>query len=305
MHAAPSVIAFTTLSGAGYGLFGWLCLSILIGNAPSSGASAAITFVAGLLATIGLLCSLFHLGHPERAWRALSQWRSSWLSREGVLAILAYLPMAVLFFGAWSVPLAALAKPAAAIGLALSVATVFATSMIYRSINAIPAWANHWVPLNYLLMAIASGAVILRVFDTSWYVPGADASYFPLLHPTIPPAALFFAAFGKILYWQHVDGFKSPDTVEAATGLKGDVKVFEQPHSSGNYLTDEMGARIARALSMFIGVLAPVIFTSMFYKPIPNALAVVLCLAGFALERWLFFTEAKHTTMLYYGRDMN
>jgi DMSO reductase anchor subunit len=28
------------------------------------------------LVSVGLLSSTLHLGHPERAWRALSQWRS-------------------------------------------------------------------------------------------------------------------------------------------------------------------------------------------------------------------------------------
>jgi DMSO reductase anchor subunit len=48
--------------------------------------------LAALLVTLGLLSSTFHLGHPERAWRAFSQWRSSWLSREGVAAVATYLP---------------------------------------------------------------------------------------------------------------------------------------------------------------------------------------------------------------------
>jgi Fe-S-cluster-containing dehydrogenase component len=54
-------------------------------------ASAGWVFLVGVvgggLAVAGLLASTFHLGHPERAWRALSQWRSSWLSREGIAAI--------------------------------------------------------------------------------------------------------------------------------------------------------------------------------------------------------------------------
>ena len=40
-----------------------------------------------LLVSAGLLSSVGHLGKPLRAWRAFSQWRSSWLSREGVAAL--------------------------------------------------------------------------------------------------------------------------------------------------------------------------------------------------------------------------
>jgi hypothetical protein len=52
---------------------------------------------AAYLVSLGLLSSTFHLGHPERAWRAFSQWRSSWLSREGVAAVATYLPAGLLF----------------------------------------------------------------------------------------------------------------------------------------------------------------------------------------------------------------
>ncbi len=80
----PSIIVFTTLSGLGYGLAAVLGLGLLD---PASVATKA-AYVAWRSALIagGLLSSTLHLGNPQRAWRALSQWRSSWLSREGVLA---------------------------------------------------------------------------------------------------------------------------------------------------------------------------------------------------------------------------
>src|SRR3546814_9931283 len=49
--------------------------------------------------TAGLRSCTVHLGHPERAWRAFSQWRSSWLSREGVAAVIAYAPALALACG--------------------------------------------------------------------------------------------------------------------------------------------------------------------------------------------------------------
>ena len=42
--------------------------------------------IAYALASGGLIASTFHLGHPERAIKAFTQWRSSWLSREAWLA---------------------------------------------------------------------------------------------------------------------------------------------------------------------------------------------------------------------------
>src|SRR5215475_4625263 len=99
MHPAVSVIIFTSLSGAGYGLL--FLIGVLTGTSllPESRwfAFFGIGFALGLSAA-GLLASTFPLGRPERAWRAFSQWRSSWLSREGVASIVTFVP--ALVFGA-------------------------------------------------------------------------------------------------------------------------------------------------------------------------------------------------------------
>ena len=74
MNPAPSIVFFTTASGAGYGLLFWLGVLRPPGwgaEAPSLGAAAVV--LALLLITAGLLSSLAHLGNPQRAWRAFSQ----------------------------------------------------------------------------------------------------------------------------------------------------------------------------------------------------------------------------------------
>ncbi|MCA8929188.1 MAG: dimethyl sulfoxide reductase anchor subunit, partial [Alphaproteobacteria bacterium] len=93
MHPAVSIIFFTTASGAGYGLLALMGLFGAIGLLPADPWVGGFGLVLALvLVTAGLASSTYHLGHPERAWRALSQWKTSWLSREGVMAILTYLP---------------------------------------------------------------------------------------------------------------------------------------------------------------------------------------------------------------------
>ena len=87
MRPAWSIIFFTTISGLGFGLAAWLVLGFVTFANPAELLVVGLAVVA--LIGAGLVSSTFHLGHPERAWRALSQWRSSWLSREGVLAVLA------------------------------------------------------------------------------------------------------------------------------------------------------------------------------------------------------------------------
>ena len=88
MNPAPSIIFFTVASGAGYGLLFWMGLLRPLGLVPGSvGFAVAAIGLSLVLIMLGLLSSTAHLGRPERAWRALSQWRSSWLSREGVAAV--------------------------------------------------------------------------------------------------------------------------------------------------------------------------------------------------------------------------
>ena len=100
MHPALSIVFFTTASGAGFGLLLLLGLSAPLGWLPDSGWFAFVALAtAAVLAVGGLGSSVFHLGRPERSWRAFSQWRSSWLSREGVFAALTFLPTIIFGIG--------------------------------------------------------------------------------------------------------------------------------------------------------------------------------------------------------------
>ena len=307
MHPAYSVIFFTVASGAGYGLMFLLALLSLAGSLPAHtwfGATAVVLALA--MVSAGLLSSTFHLGRPERAWRALSQWRSSWLSREGVLAIASY-PAALTFGGAWAVK-APWHLPAA-ITAALAAATVIATAMIYASLKPIRQWHSHWVPAVYMTLALMSGALWLEFL----------ALAFGLQLPVVgglAPAAVAVAFVVKRSYWRMIDGIDSPSSPATATGLGhlGDVRLLDPPHTSQNYLQKEMGFRVARRHSEKLrrvasgaGFMIP--FAASLLVPflqIEIALAlsggaVVSAMLGLLVERWLFFAEATHTVTLYYG----
>jgi len=311
MHPALSVILFTVASGIGYGMLMLLALFLPAGTVPTDRLFGAVAL--GLaLACIGggLLSSTAHLGRPERAWRAFSQWRSSWLSLEGVLAVLSLSTIALLAL-VWPIlaaPTACIEATAAIAGL-LSAATVGATAMIYRSLKPIARWHNSWTVPCYLTIALASGALWLDFVGAA-----TGVNVLPL---AVAPALVLLAALVKALYWRHTDGLKSTTTIGTATGLGtlGQVRPLDPPHTAANYIMKEMGFRIARKhaaklrrISGGLGVLAPLllILAGALVPPLgPTTalLAAPVATVGVLVERWLFFAEARHVAMLYYKAD--
>src|SRR5210317_2247179 len=156
MHPAPSVILFTSLSGLGFGLLFFLGLGM-----PASTGLVAFVFyaIAYAFAVGGLIFSTFHLGHPERALKAFTQWRTSWLSREGWCAVVALVLMAL--YGAGLVFFDQRWTLLGIIGALFSLGTVFTTSMIYAQLKTIPRWNQlPLTPAYFLSLSIAGGALM-------------------------------------------------------------------------------------------------------------------------------------------------
>jgi sulfite dehydrogenase (quinone) subunit SoeC len=308
VHPSLSVIFFTTASGAGYGLLALLGVLAPFGMLPDDRTFGLVALALALGAiTAGLVSSAFHLGQRQRAWRAFSQWRSSWLSREGVAAVATYLPAGL--FGIGWVFLGVVMKAAGLMSALGAITTVFCTAMIYRSLKPVPRWHNHWVVPNYLSLALMSGILwlmlVLQVFgprpELNWLVP----------------AAIGLAALLKLAYWRSIDTAPATSTAGSATGLGkfGAVRLFEAPHTSENYLLKEMGFKIARkhaaklrriAIALGFGlpfILSFLPFVVSGWPAIAAALvAAVLGTIGVFVERWLFFAEAQHAVTLFYGR---
>jgi sulfite dehydrogenase (quinone) subunit SoeC len=296
MHPALSVILFTTASGAGYGMLFWLGLLApldLLPVAASFGVTASLIGLA--LVTFGLMSSTLHLGHPERAWRAVTQWRTSWLSREGVAALIAYVP-AVLFPLLWLIT--GTPGPLGFVSAAMAAVTVVCTGMIYASLKPIRQWSNPYVLPIYLLAAVFSGGACLAGVAAFW-----GASHL-LAYASVVAAALTLAA--KLAYWRSIDDRAGARTPADATGLGklGTVRSLDPPNTQENYLLREMGYRIGRkhaarlrVIAVLLGFVTPIVLLAF----IP-ALAAIAALLGLLVERWLFFAEATHTITLYYGR---
>jgi DMSO reductase anchor subunit len=310
VNPAPSIILFTTLSGAGYGMVFWLGLLRPLGLLPQDPAFGLVALgEATFLVTIGLLASTVHLGRPERAWRALSQWRSSWLSREGVAALLTYVPMALFglaLLAGWPFD-AHLFGLVAAAGAA---ATVYCTGMIYGSLRTIRQWRHPLVVPGYLMLASFSGATAIAMTAAYW---GEAAA--PALIAAVTAAAGFAL---KRAYWRDIDAPApaSAPTLESATGLGaiGRTRPLDPPHTETNWLLREMGYRIARKhaarlrrIALMGGFVTPFVLAALALLAGGTLLPVLLlstaaglAVLGLLIERWLMFAEATHTVTLYY-----
>jgi sulfite dehydrogenase (quinone) subunit SoeC len=311
MHPAFSVVFFTTFSGAGYGLLGMLSVFAALGLIPPgrwlglSGIGLAFGLVTG-----GLLASTFHLGRPERAWRAFSQWRTSWLSREAVASVVTYFPTGVLAIGWILLERTDGVFAAAAISAAVCAGlTVAATGMIYASLKPIAQWNSPYTVPGYLIYSLMTGSVLLNAILQIWRL--SDSA--------IQIAAPFAIALGwvwKTASWRYNDALAAKTSVNSAVGLVGgNVRCVEWPHTEENYILKEMGYRIARRHAAKLRL---VVHAAAFALPLVGTLvatlgsgpvtvavtiaAVLVQLPGMLVERWLFFAEARHTVALYYGR---
>jgi DMSO reductase anchor subunit len=313
MHPTFSIVLFTTATGAGLGLLFLLGLGVpllLLPPDPLFGLAGLGT--ALVFAIAGLVSSVFHLGRPERAWRAFSQWRSSWLSREGVLSVMTAIPATIfgigwVFFGA----VAGFFGLCGILAAALAIGTIYCTGMIYASLKPIHQWRNRWTVPNYLALALMAGFLLLDLLIRFW-------SFWPIGTPILTLIAIAAAWGLKETYWRFIDTSAAVSNVMTATGLgrSGRVRMLEPPHTQANYLLQEMGFRIARkhrarlrlvariaAFAVpFLLTLAALLLAGVI-GAILAGLAVASAALGLVVERWLFFAEAKHTVTLYYGAD--
>jgi sulfite dehydrogenase (quinone) subunit SoeC len=277
MHPAPSLILFSSLTGLGLGLLCWLAVL---------GLDRPVLWALGLaLAGAGFLASTRHLRRPSRAVLAFTQWRTSWLSREAILAVAALASLTL--DGALLTLKGQSPAPLGLLGALLALATVLCTAMIYAQIRAVPRW-HHWsTPALFLALGLAGGALLAA--------------------PRLAALALLAPALAlQLLNWRHggTAFARAGATMNSATGLPGSVRSFAPPHTGPNYLLREMVHVVARRraaqlrlLTLLLAFALPAVVLALDLR-LP---AAVLHLAGVLCSRWLFFAQAEHTVGLYYG----
>jgi len=318
MNPAFSVIFLTTLIGVGQGLFISLYAAELLAQADivalsgSPGFYAAGSAVALLFLLAGLVASFFHLGHPERAWRAAAMWRTSWLSREVIVLPALMLMIAVYAAthllgadGAGAASAGGASVVAGGIALLLSLLLFVCTGMIYACIRFLQEWASPLTLANYFLLGTASGFTFASGF--AFFTEPALVGMFTAVAIVLTLVA--FVSRGASLVrnarikpksnLQSATGIRHPSAVQKAQGSMGGsfntrhffhgaspslyrsikwlflVLVFPVPVAllGGGALTDSAALLVAAFVFQYIGLIA---------------------------ERWFFFAQANHPQNLYY-----
>ncbi len=305
MHPALSVLFLTTLIGAGQGL-----LFALVGVEYAATLHAVRiddlrgylligSAVSLSLTALGLVASFFHLGHPERAWRAAAGWRTSWLSRE-VIVLPAFMA-AVFAYGVahWigGLPTLAIGVVAVVLGVLLFVCT----GMIYAAVKTIREWASPLTVINYAVLGSASGATLAAalagVLAPSIASPLAlIALALTLLGLASRSAALVRNARLKpTSTLQTAIGVRHPRIVQKAQGaMGGSFNTREFFHGASNRRFNGMRTRF-----IVLGFIVPAALLAVGSAP-ALALAFGVQYLGLFAERWFFFAQANHPQNLYY-----
>ena len=323
MHPAFSVIFLTTLIGVAQGLFLALFstqlyaeINLLPNVAESHfyGIGAVISLV---LLVGGLISSFFHLGHPERAWRAAAMWRTSWLSRE-VLALPTM--MAAVFaygvvhlFGLDSIVYSNGANINFSTSLFVGIFGVIATftlflctAMIYACIKFLQEWSSPLTVINYTLFGMASGFSLAT----------ALAAYLGLAEHTVFLGNWAIALTIAVLLTRAASLYrnsriKHKSSVQSAIGIRH-TKITQRSQGAmgGSFNTREYfhgkSAMFLKSIKyIFIVLVFPVPLVLLFSAVSTTNTdvlfaAFVIQYAGLIAERWYFFAQANHPQNIYY-----
>jgi sulfite dehydrogenase (quinone) subunit SoeC len=321
MHPAFSVIFLTTLIGAGQGLFLALYTGQLYSlanllpaqsdNFYALGSLAALTLLVG-----GLIASVFHLGRPERAWRAATQWRTSWLSRE-VIVLPTAMGLTFLYglfhYLGWTDPLFVVSQTlpvdftliVGALGTVVTFLLFLCTAMIYASLRFIKAWHSPLTVANFLFLGIASGFTLAAAYS-AYLGTNLVAFYgtWAVIATLLGAATRGYSLYRNTRYRCKVDlrsaiGVHHSELHQKAQGFMGgsfNTREFFH-HKSEGFL------QMLRYVFLLMVFVLPVVLLVLAYLlesgRLPIA-AFVIQYLGLVMERYHFFTEAKHPQNLYY-----
>ena len=309
MRPQFSIIFFTTLAGMAQGLLFFIALLNIEAPILSAPFLAILALpVSFMLLILSLVASFFHLGHPERAWRAAMMWRTSWLSREVIAlpALMLLTAMTFLFVASGLVP------SWLWIALLISILALWiCTAKIYQCISFIQEWSHPSTLSNFILLGLTSGGLLLEFLLILWNEPSA-----PLSMSMISGAnfiLLFLALNLKLWIWRRNQKLKPISNLASATGIKGsNIRQTSMGFMGGSFNTREFfhhqtdrvisNIRKIILLMTYVGPMVLLAFSMNSPHIAQIAIALLMHYIGLLAERWMFFAEANHPQNLYYQR---
>ncbi|NIV28835.1 MAG: dimethyl sulfoxide reductase anchor subunit [Anaerolineae bacterium] len=323
MHPTFSVIFLTTLIGVGQGLFLALFSEQSYSAAKLLPAQDSSFYVTGSLIALafligGLIAAIGHLGKPiymiTRAWRGVTQWRTSWLSRE-LIALplvmgLVFIYAAFHYFG-WDADLFGAPELSGQMTLVIGTITTFAvfglfiaTGMIYASLKFLQEWACSLTVINYILLGGASGFTLAAAYAA--YAAPELVSFYATWAMIITAVALITRG-GSLIRNARI---KYKSTIQSAIGVRH-TKVQQKSMGmmGGSFNTREFfhGASAVFFKSVkwiFLVLVFPVplllLWAGMEGDKSLLILAFIVQYVGLLFERWFFFAQANHPQNLYY-----
>ena len=316
MHPAFSLIFFTAMAGMAQGMVMSLLVLHLAGDPLPNHFMNYLAFpIILLLLAGGLLASFFHLGHPERAWRAILMWRTSWLSRE-VLVMPSFIALSVLaYIYSWQ-----LGSIPNWLWLLLGIFAVLlwvCTAMIYQCIRFIQEWAHPVTMVNFIALGFVSGWFLLMTLFAIWSAWLPDQA---IVTPQNLAGVTGFTGFLlmlsltlKLWIWKRNRSLKPKSSLRSATGIQqGPVRQISMGMMGGSFNTREFFHRQSnffvanvRKIAFFGAYLIPVTLLVIAASQVSLNFIIVAFLVhllGLMAERWLFFAESSHPQNLYYQR---
>ena len=309
MRPQFSIIFFTTLAGMAQGLLFFIALLNIEAPILSAPFLAMLALpVSFMLLILSLVASFFHLGHPERAWRAAMMWRTSWLSREVIALPVVMLLTAMTFLFVVS----GLVPSWLWIALLISILALWiCTAKIYQCIRFIQEWSHPSTLSNFILLGLTSGGLLLEFLLILWNEPSA-----PLSMSMISGAnfiLLFLALNLKLWIWRRNQKLKPISNLASATGIKGsNIRQTSMGFMGGSFNTREFfhhqtdrvisNIRKIILLMTYVGPMVLLAFSMNSPHIAQIAIALLMHYIGLLAERWMFFAEANHPQNLYYQR---
>lgn len=306
MHPALSVIFFTVTAGAGYGVLFLLGISRIGELTP--GASPDQQIIMGLvglvLVTAGLLSSTLHLANPKNAWRSFVRFKTSWLSREAVFAVLFYPLCLAWLVSDWFTGNTTMTNVLGFLSATFCIVILVCTGMIYASLKTIRQWHTALTPVNFVLLGLLLGALILGFMLATQGLPISRIVFIAL-------GVGLVAGLSKIIYFYWIGQPAGPSINTALGFTRATVRLLDVGHSSDTFHNKEFGFQVDKVKLIWLRVMSLCLSFVLPLLSIGGALgvvgtpillfAVVSAYLGVFIERWLFFAEARHVVNLYHG----